>query len=399
MNSAAQRLWTKDFFIISLISFLYGLLFYITVTLMAKFSIEKFGATESEAGLASSIFVIGVILTRMLTGKYMDFAGRKKLFYSGVIFIFLLSFAYFFVNHIYILIFLRFLHGAVFGISFTVMQTAVVDLIPENRRGEGISYYSLSFIVATAIGPFMGVVISPYGENLMFLICVILTGMSFIFSLFLKIDEQPLTKEQIEEMKGFHLKDFFEKGALPISIIMGILSFSYSSILSFLSLYAKEINLFTAASFFFIVYAGIVLVSRPITGKVLDIKGENIIMYPAFLLYSLGFVLISQAHHGWTLLLGGVLIGLGYGNLQSSIQAIAIKYAPRHLTGLATSTFFICMEFGVGLGPFLIGFVLPLLGYRNLYFSLAIVVAGCLFLYYFFHGKRQTFNKHISHEM
>ena len=50
-------------------------------------------------------------------------------------------------------------------------------------------------------------------------------------------------------MKGFKLKDFFEIKAVPISIIIAIMGFAYSGILSFINSYAKEIDLIDTASF------------------------------------------------------------------------------------------------------------------------------------------------------
>lgn len=276
---------------------------------------------------------------------------------------FLATLLYFPVDNLNILIVVRFVHGAVMGIAFAVMQTTVMDLIPDERRGEGISFFTLNFILGTAIGPFLGVYISQIANmQTIFIVSTIIAGVSVVLSSFTLIPKANITNTQLEEMKGFHLKDFFEVKALPIAILMGILALSYSSILTFLASYTMEINLTTAASFFFIVYAVIVLVSRPITGSILDKKGDNIVMYPAIILYSAGLFVLSLAEHGFVLLVGAVLIGLGFGNLQSSLQAVAIKKTPRYRIGLAVSTFFICHDIGVGIGPFLLGYLVPVIG-------------------------------------
>ena len=51
-------------------------------------------------------------------------------------------------------------------------------------------------------------------------------------------------------------------------------------------------------------------------------------MYPAFILFTAGMLLLSSAHNSITLLLSGILIGLGFGNMQSCTQAIAVKLTP-----------------------------------------------------------------------
>ena len=92
-----------------------------------------------------------------------------------------------------------------------------------------------------------------------------------------------LTKEQLEKMKGFKFNKFFEPRVIPISVICMFIFSCYSSVVSFLEVYSQEIRLVNAASFFFIVYAAVILVSRPIIGRLFDSKGENEIMYPAIL--------------------------------------------------------------------------------------------------------------------
>jgi predicted MFS family arabinose efflux permease len=202
------------------------------------------------------------------------------------------------------------------GIAFAVMQTTVMDLIPDERGAEGISFYTLNFILGTAIGPFLGVYISQIATmQTIFIVCTIMTGISVLLSIFTALPKGSITNEQIKEMKGFHFKGFVEAKALPIAVLMGILALSFSGILSFLTSYSMEINLMTAASFFFIVYSVIVLISRPITGSILDKKGDNVVMYAAILLFSAGLFVLSQAGQCFTLLIGGVLIGLGFGNL------------------------------------------------------------------------------------
>ena len=53
--------------------------------------------------------------------------------------------------------------------------------------------------------------------------------------------------------------------------------------------------------------------------------------------------------NGWVLLIAGIALGIGYGNLSSCMQAIAIKVSPSNKYGLATSTYFIGLDIGIDL--------------------------------------------------
>ena len=124
-----------------------------------------------------------------------------------------------------------------------------------------------------------------------------------------------------------------------------------------------------------------------------DRMGENAVIYPSLLLFAIGMFILSQASVGITLLLAGAIIGVGFGTFQSSAQTVAINEAPRHRIGLATSTYFVFFDFGIGVGPFLMGFILPLIGFRGLYGSMAAIIIICIFVYYIVHGKKASARK------
>lgn len=383
------KLWTKDFLIVSIANFFLYFTFYLLIATISVYAIEKFQASPSMAGLASGIFVLGALVARLFSGKSIEQVGRKKMLYIGFIAILIVTLLYFVVNSMTTLLVIRFLHGAAFGMASTATGTIVASVIPNERRGEGTGYYALSVTLAAAVGPFLGIFINQHvGFNMNFILCTILLAVSFIAAFFLKVAKVEFTKEQLVNMKGFKLNNFFEPKAFPISIIAVFVGLCYSSILTFITSYSQEIHLVDVASFFFVVYAVAILVSRPFTGRWFDTKGENFVMYPSFLLFAIGLIILSQAHLGYSLLLAGIFVGLGYGTFMSSAQAISIKVSPKHRMGLATSTYFIFTDLGVGIGPFILGSLIPVIGFRGLYMTMAIVVFACIFLYYFLHGRK-----------
>lgn len=164
--------------------------------------------------------------------------------------------------------------------------------------------------------------------------------------------------------------------------------FCYSSTLSFLTPYAKQIHLIGAASFFFVAYSIAIVISRPFTGRLFDSKGENITMYPAFIILSIGMLLLSQVHHALPLLLAGAFIGFGVGVVQSCGLAIAVKLTPQKRLGLANSTFYIFIDLGLGIGPVILGMFIPFSGYRVMDLGLAFISFLCAFLNHLLHGRR-----------
>jgi MFS family permease len=383
------QLWTKDFLINSMENFLMCLVYYLLMVIIAVYAMDNLQASPSEAGLAAGIFIVASLFSRIFSGRAMEQVGRKKMLYIGLAVYALATLLYFRATNLPLLLMVRLLHGAGYGIATTATAMIVADIIPQERRGEGLSYFAMSTTLASAIGPFLGMYLYQHASFYTILIlCVILLGVSYIAAFFLKVLETELTIEQLENMKRFTLNNFIECNALPIAFIIAVLCFSYSSIISFLSSYTKEINLIDAGSLFFIVYSAAMLISRPFIGRWFDANGENFVMYPSFLIFAIGLVILSQAHQGFILLVAGVFLGFGFGTFWSCGQAIAIKLSPDHRVGLATSTFYAIGETGIGIGPFFLGVLIPVIGFRGLYISMAGVVIISMCLYYFLHGRK-----------
>jgi len=392
-----EKIWTKDFLLLLMSNFFVSLTFYILMTTMAVYAIRQFNTTESKAGLAASIFIIGTLLARFIAGKFIDVIGRTKMLYCGLILFLIGCIAYLSAESIEFLMVVRFIHGIGFGLVSTTLSTINMSTLPANKKGEGMGYYSLSTATGTAIGPFLALYLTNnFGYNVLFISCILFSVMALISTALGTIVDIDLTPEQKEKIKkSLHFQDFYDKQALPIALLMFICGIAYSGVISFINLYASRLNLTKAASFFFVVYAVFLFVGRPVVGRIFDRRGENTVIYPSFISFVIGLLLITLAKNGFMLLLAGVFLALGYGTLMSSMQTIVGKLAPPHRLGLAISTFFICMDAGMGTGPYILGLIVERYGFRTMYGFLAIAVVCLIPAYYLLHGKRASLAKPI----
>lgn len=385
-----EKLWTKDFVVVSVVNFFVFLTHFLLLVTIASYAVDKFHASTNIAGLVAGIFIIGALIGRLGTGRIIEGAGSKRVLIVSAIFFIITSVLYFAAFNLTLLIAIRFIHGIAFGAASTATGTIVAQIIPASRRGEGIGYYSIGAIIAVALGPFVGVFLIQQADfTMIFMVTSILAAGSFAMSFVVSkpVYEAP-GQDQADAVKSFQISNFLELKAVPVSIIILVIGFSYSGLITFISLYAKEIHLEGAASFYFLVYAVTVLVSRPFSGRLFDMRGANFVVYPCIFIFAAGMLLFSQASHGLTLLLAGVLIGLGYGNFISCAQALSIKDVLPHRMGLATSTFFMFVDLGFGVGPYLLGSLVPFTGYRGLYLIMAMVILAAIPLYYFLIGRK-----------
>ncbi|OTG79481.1 MFS transporter [Acinetobacter sp. ANC 5054] len=385
-------LWTRNFILVSAINFQLVLIFYLLVVVIVGYAVAELGATTAQAGLVSGLFIVGTLVGRLLVGNFLERFGRKTTLIVGLAGFLIFSGFYFIHFGVGMLLVVRFMHGFMMGMASTVLGTIIAQILPATRRGEGIGYYSMSSTLGTAIGPFLAIwMMLHVGYQSIFIVSTVISISCLLVALLIQVPDLPTVNKMIETevaaKKPSWISKFVEPKALPISLIMLFASICYSGVLSFINFYAKEIDLVETASFFFLMYAIAILISRPFTGPLMDRKGENVVIYPAFIIMGIALILLSLTHSSWMLLLCAGLLGLGYGNIQSVCQTVAVKSAPLERMGFATSTFFIFLDAGLGFGPYFIGMMLDYIGYSQLYLYSAFAAFACIVLYYLLHGR------------
>jgi len=386
----SEKLWTKDFVTVSLINFLVFLIHLLLMVIIATYALNKFSVTTSMAGLVASIFIIGALIGRFGTGRVIEEAGSKRVLMVGTVLLIVVVALYFVSFTLPVLIAVRFLHGIAHAITSTATGTIVAKIVPDQRRGEGIGYYGMSVILASALGPFIGLLLIQHADfRIIFSVTTAIAVAIFIIAWAVSEPlSEPREAEAETSERKFRMSDFFEVKAIPISGIAMLIGFSSSVVIAFISLYAREIHLEQAASVYFVVNALASLVSRPVSGRLFDLRGANFVIYPCLVIYAVGMLFFSQAGSGAVLLLAGAVIGVGYGNFMSCAQAVSLKSVPPHRFGLATATYYVFLDFGIGIGPYLLGFFIPWTGYRGLYLMMAVLALAAVPLYYFVHGKK-----------
>lgn len=389
-NYETSKIWTLEFIIIFAFHFIVMFSMYSTLVTIGNVTIETYDTTASVAGFVASIFIVGVLIGRALTGYQVNRVGAKKIMYIGTVIFFLTYVLYFIDGGLYFLIAVRLLNGLATGVISTAMNTLATVSVPQHRRGEGISYFSLSMVLGSAVGPFLSFLLMEYIAFNTMLLGVGIIVLTVVLML-------PAIKiNNISDHGTAARKSKFvmvDKDVLPIGFPILFMGLAYSAVLSFLNVFAIEVDLVAAASVFFLIYSAIILLTRPVTGKLFDTHGANIILFPSFIFMAIGFYVLGGATTGFVLLAAAVLIGLGFGNFQSIAQALCVKVAKNENVGLATSTYFIMLEIGLGFGPLFLGYLVSVLGYGGLYQVLVVSILIAMVIFYFVYGRHERKGK------
>ncbi|MBB3110737.1 MFS family permease [Paenibacillus phyllosphaerae] len=381
------KLWSRDFLAICFSSFFLFMTFYILAVTLPIFVTDTLGGSQGKIGPVMTTFVVAALIFRPLAGKWLDQYSRRTLVLISLSLFFVCSGLYMLVDDYYVLLVLRLVHGIGFGIGATAIGAIAMDLVPAQRKGEGIGYYSLFMSLAMVVGPAIGLMITEAGSNMvLFGTCFVLAMLALVCGLSVRIPAAVLRDK--DALRGW--RQFIEPKALPIGLTGAVLAFSYGAITTFLSVYAKSLDLSAYASVFFAVFALMIVLSRPFTGKLYDRSGPNILVYPGLALFTVGMFALSGAHSLTLFLVAAAILGLGYGALFPSYQTIAIQSSPAHRSGLATGTFFLMFDGGYGIGSSVLGIVSANTGYHTMYFIAGLVVAASTIAYYLLYHRRQN---------
>ncbi|MEK3886700.1 MFS transporter [Bacillus sp. FSL K6-3431] len=381
-----ERLWTRSFILMTVGMFFLFTGFYMLYPTLPQY-IKQMGGNESQVGLAMGAFMLSAVVLRPIIGGLLDRFGRRPFIVWGLLFFAVAMYMYEWIGGIVILMALRILHGMTWGVTTTSILTAVTDMIPLKRRGEGLGWSGMAMTLAMAIGPMFGIWVSGnLSYHALFLFAAGLSATALLLTLGAKMPFQP--------QSGVRRIEFFEKSVLPVTTSVFFLFIAYGGITTFIPLFAESIQVNSGT--FFLVYAATLVLVRPIAGKLSDRYDETSVIVPGLVITISALVALSFSTGLFGVLVSAVLYGIGFGSAQPALQAATIRLVRPERTGVANASFTTATDLGIGLGAMILGWISLNTSYQVLFTVSAVSVAFSLMLYSFF-VIRLLKNKGFSH--
>ncbi|MZP30518.1 MFS transporter [Heliobacterium undosum] len=387
----AAPLWTKSFIFICLTNLFMFTSFYFLLPTLPVFVTSGLGGDESSVGYIIGILSLTAVMVRPLSGYLLDAVGRKKVLFLALIAFCLATAAYQIIAGLTGLFLLRALHGMTWGFTTTGAGTVAADVVPAERRGEGLGYYGLSNTLAMAAGPSLGLfVLDKGGFSALFGASLVLALLGLLSLAGVSYEAAPRKPElrpadsagEAKKKKaGLSLATLFEPAVFSLSGVMGFVAIVYGGIVSFITLLAKEIGV-PNAGVYFLIYALTLLVIRPWAGRAFDRKGPRQIMMIGFISMIIAFVLLFLAKGIALFILSAVAMGVGFGIVQPTLMAMAINRVPPFRRGAANGTLMSAFDLGIGLGSIVLGYVSKLAGLPGMYLACAAIIVIPALLYF-----------------
>lgn len=387
-NPANEKLWNKNYILLILANLFSAFSFNMVSTILSKYLVGL-GATLTVAGIVVGIFSIMALVIRPVSGVVADRYSKRNILFASNLMIGISVLGYTVSDNVGVILCFRILHGIAFGMSGTASVSLCSEIIPKNRTGEGIGYVGLGQIVAVAVAPGLGIFTTNYlGYTLTFVCSCVLAVVSALLLLLFSRPRQGVPAGR-QKLRRLSIKDLVAGEAMALSVISGVMSLNNGIVTAYILLFSEQLHIGSIGAYF-LVTALFMFIVRPSAGRLMDRRGLQVLIYPAFAIGILGMLLHGLSTTLWMLLIAGALKAIASSAIQSSLLAECIKRAGDGRSGVASSTYYIGADIGQGVGPVIGGAIAGLMGYQVMfYFCAAVTLLGALGFYFFRMAERR----------
>jgi len=378
MAQTKHAIFRGDFVLVFFASLLMFTAFYILLPTLPLFLTKELKINEGETGLILAVYTLAALLIRPFTGFMIARYGRK-MFYIPALFLFAAMFAgYPLAGAFAIMLAVRFVHGLTWGVATTTGSTLIVDIVPAERRGEGIGLYGIAMTIPMAMGPLVGLQLSRNSTYTLMFICAGAMALSgFLLSLFIKYPVVPHAGKTT-----FSWRNLLESSSLPIAFNLLLINISYGGLVSFISLYSLKTGI-GYTGLFFIVFASGITLARIYMGRIFDYRGPKMLTVVGILLLVTGNSILGLMINFPGFMVAGFVLGLGTGVIFPTFQAMVNNLVAPQRRGAANSTLFSGLDLGIGLGMLITGYLADAIGLPHTYLIYGALNLAALFYFLF----------------
>lgn len=385
-TNSTPKLWTWGYLNVCIANFLMACSFNLLMPSIPLYITEELGVPQTKTGIVLASYAIAILIIRPFSGYIVDLYSRKKVLLISFICYVAIFIGYFYATAILIFVIVRFMHGVMWGLSTVSSSTLAIDLVPSERRAEGIGYYGTFMNVAMAIGPFIAIHIYQTYDFQTLLYCAIFMGILGIVAVMLiKAPQRP----KVERQK-LSFDRFFLIPAWPIFLNQLLPSFAWGTIGPFVAQYGKEISI-PNAGIFFLFWAGGIIVSRIFAGKMVDKGYIHLVNTSSMLIVAASFCGFALIHNIEAFCIAGLFIGIGFGMMFPALQTLYINMAENSQRGTANSTYLVGFDLGLALGMLVGGYISGMYSFEVLF----LVASGLCVLSSIFYNifSKRLFDK------
>jgi len=368
-DAKPPRLVTPAFLALSAATLAFFVAAGIMLPVAPQFARTALGADATGVGFSIGSFAIASLVLRPLVGWSADRFGRRPLLIGGAVLTVAAVVFHLAVADLVTFVVARLLLGAGEGFFFVAALSAGSDIAPDERRGEAISFLSLSLYLGIAIGPPIGEAILRAGSfDLVWMasagVAVLAAGLTLL------IPETAAVKVSGPRPRAplIHPAGLFP-GLVTLLGLWGMAGF-----LTFLPLHARDVGLADAGGPLAL-YALIVVGLRVVGARWPDRFGAARLSGAALALSAAGLAVVGLVPTAAGLIGGTAVFAAGVAFTMPALLTLAVSRVPETERGtvVGTTTLFVDLAFGVA--PAVLGLIADRAGYGPTFLVSAVLAA------------------------
>lgn len=267
-------------------------------------------------------------------------------------------------------------HGIFWSALLSASAALLTDIIPPLRRAEGIGYWGVANMLAIAMAPSLGLIVFNYGWVWVCVLIAVLAAGMFVIAYQISDQNAP----HVWNLKGLFSGGLVERKIVALAVTLFLYSFGYGSITSYVALYAEESGV-TPRGIYFMVFSGIVILTRPYFGRLADRVGTGRVLVPLLGLTAVGFGILAISGTLPYMVVSALVFGAGFGSSYPVFAAYVLSKVDAGRRGSAFGSILLALDTGIGSGSILLGIMIGKAGYRPA-FALAALMAACAIPYF-----------------
>lgn len=386
-----SNLFTKDFILLIFTIFFATTGFFQLLPIIPLFATDIIHMEEGKIGIVIGAFSISALLARPLIGYMLDNYKKTHILSIVLILFSIALLAHMFIVNLYLLLLIRMIQGATWASITTSTNTLAMDLIPQERRAEGIGFFSLAMPAAMVVAPAVALSVLHKFNN--FNLIFAISGILAIIATFLSISIHNKNELIIKRPLSLSPKMLYDKRVATVAVMQFCYSLLYCGTVAYLPIYVTKVMNMNSMPFF-VVYALTIITSRFFARKTFDKRGPALLIVSGYACCGISALLLFLMKTPEFLILSGFSFGLGAGLIVPAFNTMSMNIVMPHERGRASATLFTAMDIGMGFGAVLFGYILEHSSFKAVY--LTCIIIPIIAILYFICFEQKQYYKNIE---